>query len=333
MCAARCLCFLSHGTFAFNLWTLTGTKIARVGLFHSAYSNSYVNLALFDPLNERGVMTQLIGPDAEELVHLFCIIDRQDVVVNTLLKQGFIPAEGLSVPHLRDPTTRMFLSAEILRFLVVFTMADIADQYFGWQDQLFGGGGDSGSMIIPGQDKEERHDSFALWPGISKPGLWMSYVSDLAQVVKRFHDDVGLTRDKDLPMIPPVFANGSQTLLLKDEKRARDIYWSVISASDDSDFDSNISIAQLYECNKKNPWAFEPLVLLAQKLLHRNDFDGARDAAERALRLQQDWGTAWDKRLSFGAWIAWTRVLLQRASDRVPWPKNSWEVNNLGLVR
>lgn len=278
-------------------------------------------------------MTNLIGLEAEELVHLFCIIDRQQVVVNTLLKQGFIPSHGLSVPHLREPNKQVFLSAEILRLLVVFTMADIADQYFGWQDQLFGGGGESGSMIIPEQDFEEHHMPDAIWPGISKPGLWMSYVSDLAKVVKRFHDEQDSSRSKTLPPIPPVFSNGTETLLLRDEKTARDIYWTIVSASAERDKDSNDTIAQLHECHKKNPWAFEPLVLLAQKLLHRNDFDGAKAAAERALQLQKDWGTAWDKRLSFGAWVAWTRVLLQRAIERTPWPKNSWDVNNLGLVK
>lgn len=312
---------------------ITGYTIARVGLFHSAYSNSYVNLALFDPSIERDIMRHLIGREAEELVHLFCIIDRQSVVVNTILKQGFIPSEGLSVPHLRDSNTQVFLSAEILRLLVVFTMADIADQYFGWQDNLFGGGGENGSMIIPGQDRKDRHASDALWPGISKPGLWMSYVSDLAQVVKKMHDGEGADRDKALPTVPPVFANGTNVLLLIDEEKARDIYWSVVSASGERDNDTNNTIAQLRECHEKNPWAFEPLVLLAQKLLHRNDFDGARIAASKALQLQHDWGTAWDKRLSFGAWVAWTRVLLQRADESAPWPANSWEVNNFGLVQ
>ncbi|GAX19989.1 hypothetical protein FisN_1Lh537 [Fistulifera solaris] len=333
-------CWHKHSTFlehlvgvhnVLRLWG-QGQKIARVGLFHSAYSNSYVNLALFDPWTERDVMTRLIGPEAEELVHLFCIIDRQKVVVNTVLKQGFIPLEGLSVPHLREADKEVFLSAETLRLLVVFTMADIADQYFGWQDQLFGGGGEAGSMIIPGQDREDRHDTAALWPGVSKPGLWMSYVSDLAQVVKRFHDEMGSARDEALPAIPPVFANGTSTLLLQDEEKARDLYWSVVSSSGEPDNDPKNTIQQLQECHERNPWAFEPLVLLAQKLLHQNDHERAQAAATQALQLQQDWGTAWDKRLSFGAWVAWTRVLLQRASERDPWPTNSWEVNNLGLV-
>jgi hypothetical protein len=340
-------CWHKHSTFLehllgvhniLRLWG-QGRTIGRVGLFHSAYSNSYVNLALFDPAQERQTMKELIGDAAEELVHLFCIIDRQQVVVNTLLKQGYIPAEGLSVPHLRDPTTKVYLSPETLRMLIVFTMSDMADQYFGWQDMLFGGGGSEGSMLIPGQDLAERHDATAIWPGASKPGLWMSYLSQLAAVARTFSPEWRTiseveNNDQDaggrLLDIPPVFNNGTETLSVEDEAMARDLYWSVIMGQVS---DSDEVIKTLEASIQKNPWAFEPRVVLAQKFMHHSDFDGVLETAGRALELQQQWGTAWDKRLSFAAWVAWTRVLFQRAEDRKPWPENSWEVNNLGLVR
>jgi len=332
-------CWHKHSTFLehllgvhniLRLWQ-QGATIGRVGLFHSAYSNSYVNLALFDPARERDSMKALIGEPAEDLVHLFCIIDRQQVVVNTLLKQGFIPEAGLSVPHLRDSSQQVYLSPETLRMLAVFTMADIADQYFGWQDELFGGGGTSGSMIIPGQDSEARHDATAIWPGPSKPGLWMSYVSQLAAVARTFSPEWRSTpTEEQVVDVPPVFASGTATLSVEDESTARDLYWSVVMGQVS---DSDHAIDTLQRCIDKNPWAFEPKVMLAQKMIHRNDFDGALEAARQALNLQHQWGTAWDKRLSFAAWVAWTRVLLQRAEDRQPWPDNSWDVNNLGLVR
>jgi hypothetical protein len=328
--------FLQHLTGVHNILRLwgQGPTIGRVGLFHSAYSNSYVNLALFDPTTERPYMQDLVGSKAESLVHLFCIIDRQEVVVNTLLRQAYIPAEGLTVPHLRLPDEQVFLNAETLRLLVVFTMADIADQYFGWQDLLFGGGGAQGSMLIPGEDQEERHETTSLWPGVSQPGLWMSYLSQLGQVVRtyqRSESDQSDDADPEGPLldIPPVFANCTETLSVQHETRARDLYWSVTTGSDDDE----TAIATLETCINHNPWAFEPYVLLAQKRIHRQDFVGALAAAEKALQLQTQWGTAWDKRLSMGAWIAWTRVLLQRANDQEPWPRNSWDVNNLGLVR
>jgi hypothetical protein len=323
-------CWHKHSTFLdhllgvhniLRLWG-QGAIVGRVGLFHSAYSNSYVNLALFDPSRERSIVQRLIGNDAEELVHLFCIIDRQDVVVNTLLRQGFIPKDGLFVPHLRNPTEKIFLSSETLHLLVVFSMADTADQYFGWQDTLFGGGGYQGSMILPGHDFPERHNSKALWPGISKPGLWMSYVSDLGKVAR--------TSDHPTLKVPPVFDRGSATISVQDEIEARDLYWSVVAGDVSSDQEI---LSVLQRCCQKNQWIFEPLVMLAQVYFHRGEYESAANAASRALDLQNKWGTAWDKRLAFGAWVAWTHVLLQRAERREAWPTNSWDVNNMGLVK
>jgi hypothetical protein len=316
--------FLDHLLGVHNILRLWGQGeiVGRVGLFHSAYSNSYVNLALFDPSRERPTVQNLIGNEAEELVYLFCIIDRQDVVVNTLLRQGYIPKDGLFVPHLRNPTKTVFLSSETLYMLVVFSMADTADQYFGWQDSLFGGGGYDGSMILPGHDFPERHNSKALWPGLSKPGLWMSYVSDLSKVAR--------TSDHPTLVLPPVFNSGRATISVQCEIEARDLYWSVVEGNKIEDHDI---LSALERCCQKNQWIFEPLVLLAQVYLHRSEYESAANAASRALDLQSQWGTAWDKRLSFGAWVAWTRVLLQRAEQREAWPTNSWDVNNMGLVK
>jgi hypothetical protein len=297
-----------------------------VGLFHSAYSNSYVNLALLDPETERGVLRDVIGERAEAIVFLFCSINRQEIVVNTLLRQGFIPKEGMVVPNIRAGGEDVFLSPEMLFRLVVFTMADIADQYFGWQDVLFGGGGTAGSMIIPGEDLLERHDPTALWPGISKPGLWMSYVSQLARVAATYYNTDSSPSTGTI--MPPVFDSGRQVLSVENDAKARDLYWSVVTSQVPAD---QIE-ATLEACVQTNPWAFEPFVLLAQSRLHAGNFQGAIDAATQALELQHQWGTSWDKRLPFGAWVAWTRVLLQRAQAQEPWPSNSWGVNNLGLV-
>lgn len=313
-----------------RLWN-QGETIGRVGLLHSAYSNSYVNLALFDPNQEaeRNLMKGLVGDEAEDLVHMFCIIDRQSVVVNTLLKGGFIPNDGISVPHLRKPEEEVFLSAETLRMLTVFTMADMADQYFGWQDRLFGGDEMINSMLLPG-DRPESHESTALWPGLSQPGLWMSYLSELGAVARTFvstdsNESSGLVAD-----LPPVFNNCTQLLRREDEAKARDLYWSIMTGQI-REFDD--VIATLNASITHNPWAFEPHVVLAQKYLHKNNFEDAKKAASRALELQLQWGTAWDKRLSFAAWVAWTRVMYQRAEDKLTWPANSWDVNNFGLVR
>jgi tetratricopeptide (TPR) repeat protein len=93
------------------------------------------------------------------------------------------------------------------------------------------------------------------------------------------------------------------------------------------------NIARLEECLRLNPFLAEPNTLLAQSHLVKGDFDKAATAADRALELFVEWGTNWDKRVSYEAWIAWTRVLSQHAEDKTPWHANSWGVINLGLVR
>jgi hypothetical protein len=319
--------FLDHLVGVADILRLWGQDelLRLVGLFHSAYSNSYVNLALLDPQTERDTLRAAIGPDPEATVFLFCSINRQEIVVNTLLKQGFIPAEGLTVPNIRGGPD-VYLSPETLYRLVVFTIADISEQYFGFQDDLFGGGGTAGSMIIPGQDDPSRHYASALWPGASRPGLWMSYASQLARVAASYEGAASPSRS--LP-VPPIFESGTRVLSVEKDAEARDLYWGVANGDTPAD---EVGPA-LERCVSANPWAFEPHVLLSQKRLQTGNFTGAVEAATRALDLQHEWGTSWDKRMAFGAWVAWTRVLLQRALSREPWPSNSWEVNNFGLVK
>lgn len=334
-------CWHKHSTFLehllgvhnmLRLWG-QGQTAARVGLFHSAYSNSYVNLALFDPSEaaERQTMKRMVGEETEGLVHLFCIIDRQSVVVNTLLKGGFIPKDGISVPHLRNPDEQVYLSAETLRMLVVFTMADIGDQYFGWQDRLFGGDEMVNSMLLPG-DHLESHESTAMWPGKSQPGLYMSYLSRLGAVARTFVP----SGDSESPYgdrvsdFPPIFDNCTKVLSRENEAKARDLYWSVVMGQVQERAQVTTTLELAIECN---PWAFEPLVMLAQHFLHQNEFEAGEKAAAKALTLQKEWGTAWDKRLSLSAWVAWTRVMHQRAEDKLDWPVSGWDVNNFGLVR
>lgn len=320
--------FLEHLLGVHDILRLWGENeiTGRVGLFHSAYSNSYVNLALFDPKEEaeRDVMRSLIGSTAEEIVHLFCIIDRQSVVVDTLLAKGVIPPEGLDVPHLREQNRTVHLTAEILRLLVVFTMADVADQYFGWQDQLFGGEEMVNSMLLPGEDKLSEHDSEALWPGPSRPGLWMTYVSQLGMVARSYQGG-----DSVIYRVPPVFNNCTEVISREMEAAAIELYWDVVSGNT---FSYEDTVDKLEMSSQLNPWFFECHVLLAQKYLHRGHYEKARQSSERALELQSVWGTAYDKRMSFPAWVAWTRVLHAKAVNEEAWPKNSWEVNNFGLV-
>jgi len=83
---------------------------------------------------------------------------------------------------------------------------------------------------------------------------------------------------------------------------------------------------------EKNPFVGEPHVLLGQVYLNKGMFEEAEREAERGLTLMLEWGSPWDKRMSWEGWIAWVRVLLTKAKEK-SWPQTTWGILNLGLVR
>jgi len=87
-------CWHKHGTFKehlFGTWRIIklwgqSDAICRLGLFHSIYSNDYVNLAIFNCEQERDYLKNLLGDEAEELVFKFCQVPRHEMI---FLKQYF----------------------------------------------------------------------------------------------------------------------------------------------------------------------------------------------------------------------------------------------------
>lgn len=77
-----------HGTFLDHLlgvWCILvawkqPTDVCRLGLMHSIYSNSNVRMKVFDADGDDGRATvrRLVGAEAERLVHLFCVIRRDE---------------------------------------------------------------------------------------------------------------------------------------------------------------------------------------------------------------------------------------------------------------
>ncbi|XP_068640581.1 uncharacterized protein [Aristolochia californica] len=200
--------FLDHLVDMYRIPYLWGCprSVALCGLFHSAYSNSYVNLAIFDPSTGRDVVCRHVGPEAERLIHLFCIVPRQPLIHDDLLfhysdddlvehlrdsmisvrnakEKGIfsreeawrkklhsvLPAEGVVVKHIKT-SEAVRVSRRIVATFLLMTMADFSDQLFGFQDQLFEN--ENGRLEFSGEN------SFAtLWPGNGKPGLWMNSIS------------------------------------------------------------------------------------------------------------------------------------------------------------
>lgn len=211
-------CWHKHGSFlehlvdiyrVLRLWRAPDA-VCLCGLFHSAYSNSYVNLAIFDPDTGRDVVRSHVGDAAERLIHLFCIVPRQTIIHDDLLfryddselvehlklsemslrsakekgvfrgdevwrkkVQSLLPAEGIRVKHIKTGED-VLVSRRVIAIFLMMTMADFSDQLFGFQDMLFENS--DGRLEFTG------NNYWALWPGNVKPGLWMNSISRMGAV-------------------------------------------------------------------------------------------------------------------------------------------------------
>lgn len=117
-------CWHKHGTFLAHLLDVhrilrlwgAPDAVARCGLYHSAYSNSYVNLAIFQPDTGRAHVAAVVGADAERLVHLFCVVPRQQLVHDDLLfhysDRDLVDDLASSEASLRDARRGVFDDAQ-----------------------------------------------------------------------------------------------------------------------------------------------------------------------------------------------------------------------------
>ncbi|KAI3419952.1 uncharacterized protein J3R85_012884 [Psidium guajava] len=192
-----------------HLWRAPDA-VCLCGLYHSAYSNSSVNLAIFSPNTSRDVVRSHVGNAAERLIHLYCIVPRQTLIRNDLLfhfddselvenlklsemslwnakenrafngdeawrkkVQSLLPAEGIKVKH-RKTGEDVLVSRRVVAVFLMMAMADFSDQFFGFQDTLFENS--DGRLEFTG------NNVWALWPGDGKPGLWMNSLSRMAAI-------------------------------------------------------------------------------------------------------------------------------------------------------
>jgi len=277
-------------------------EVCRLGLFHSAYSNSFVSMGLYNPDTAAGreELRAVVGKEAEELIWKFCVINRQKMETDAVANMS-IPAEGQTFKHIRTNEPVHCTAAEIGAFLVE-TLADYQDQSFGWQSDL------------------EEGLTQALWPGSFKPTLRMSKVSKLASVA-RSHGQ--------LKKVPPIFDHCQKILKEEDERAARDLYWSAVCDSPEGKQDD--LIGTLTKASEMNPFVAEPHVVRAQLLMQQQKWSAAADAAKSALRVFYDWATQWDNRMPLTAWISWTRCILLQSSFK-EWPNTHGGIESLGAV-
>lgn len=308
-----------HGTFRDHLTTVyrmlktwgQDRDTCLCGLFHSVYSNEYVDLALFDPREGRDVLVGEVGGGTEQLIHRFCTIPRTAMVLDMLARDR-IPAEGIELRR-GDEVFRL-TQREVAVFTVV-TVADLVEQWYSWQEDTMS------SYPHTGRLDAAPLWSVTLWPGPFRPG---SSGLALASRLARHLPGLGIP-------VPPVFERCTRTLDARDESAAAALYWQVASLNVplvDPAHTRNLLEAAIAH----NPWVGEPYLQLAQVFLMQGNYEAAAERARQGLRLLSDWGVQWDKRVTWEGWIVWGRMLVQRAQDRA-WPGVLRDFNNLGLVR
>ncbi|CAI0444045.1 unnamed protein product [Linum tenue] len=336
-------CWHKHGSFLdhlldiYRILKLWGAPeaVCLCGLFHSAYSNSYVNLAIFDPSTARDVVRAHVGDAAEDLIHLFCVVPRQSLIHDDLLFRypddaelrrhlsdseatvrkakeekgeldageawrvklnSILPREGVKVRHIKTGE-EILVSRRVVAVFLLMTMADFSDQLFGFQDALIA--------------REEEIVEREL--GIRVDAAEMEMELEL--------------------VVPPVLKGCTEIVDATEQMEARELYWEAVAGiGSRSELDLEAAEELLVRSVEKNAVVGEPRVVLAQVYLSKGRFEEAEREAAVGLRLILEWGSAWDKRMSWEGWVSWARVLLMKAEEK-SWPNTSWGILNLGLVR
>ena len=292
--------------------------VRLLGLLHSVYGNAFVDLVKFDAASERGRLQALAGESAEHLVYLFCTMSRAQFVQKVLA--GELQADGSLVVEKNGPAPRQTVHLapyEVAAFTIV-SMADTIEQWFSWQDDIY-----SRFPAVDPSRPQAVHWAASLWPGPMRPTARM--VSQIAALGLALQHP-GLRGQ--LPL-PPVFDHCSQGLTAQDEAAATALYWSVIQLAQPL-VDLDGATATLEQAVRLNPWVGEPQMVLAQLYLSAGRAQDAACAARGALQAFCAWGNAWDKRVQWDAWIAWTRILLQSAEEG-GWPARLDKLNNVAL--
>jgi len=309
------------GTFRHHLIGVTRTltlwqqplHVRQLGLLHSVYGNAHVDLTKFDIKTERGRLQEAVGVEAERLIHLFCIISRTEFV-RELFKDK-LAADG-SLPMTLEGKPYMLAPHDVAVFIVT-TMADICEQWYSYQDDIYSGYPDYQALSA------EVHWAAALWPGPMRPTTYrVGQMSRLANYLQ--HPAL----QNILPQ-PPVFAGGTQILQPAEEASAAALYWSVVSQNQPL-ISSTASMGVLEQAIKLNPWVGEPQLLLAQLHLTHRRYEQAESLAASGLQCVASWGNTWDKRIGWDAWMSWGRILLQSA-QRQSWPQDINKLNNVAL--
>jgi hypothetical protein len=147
-------------------------------------------------------------------------------------------------------------------------------------------------------DHHQVNSPNVLYAGQGKPKISMHWMSRFFCNAIKDHLDV----------VPPVFDCCTKLIDKDDEIEARDVYWKVIMEEPNLSEEAQIDLLQYTV--ELNPYVSEPSVLLSQIHYRREDYYEAAVEVRSALAKSYSLASAWDKRLLFEQWIAFTRVML-----------------------
>jgi hypothetical protein len=127
------------------------------------------------------------------------------------------------------------------------------------------------------------------------PGLWLARVSGWG---RRLREGPG--------PYPPVMDSCQQSIELAAERRARE-FWLLGLDSICTDVDTAES--QFVAASQCCRWIAEPLIGAAYIANWRGDIATTQQLAREAAGILRQWGTAWDKRVSFANWLGAAETL------------------------
>lgn len=308
-----------HGSFKDHLFgiyralTLWGqpNDVAMCGLFHSVYSNEYVDLALFDPIEGRSVLADFLNPQLEQMIHLFCNIPRTEFV-KQLLQPNCNPTEGMLLRG-KDNVKTELTPLQVAQFLII-TIADLIEHWHSWPEDTMA------KYPLTVSIPMQAAWTASLWPRPLRPrSSAMALASQLGRHLPALEQK-----------IPPIFNKCSMTLSAQDESVAMGLYWQVVNLNIPT-ISPEHAKNLLLQSIALNPFVAEPRLLLAQILYVDGMFEQGLLHARAGLQLICDWGMSWDKRVTWGGWIHWARLLCQKG-EQAYWPNTLSDHNNLGLI-
>lgn len=277
------------GTFGMmHLWR-QGFPHCRAALFHTAYLSpgsipfdEYGFGGRGGDTNDRDALRALIGHEAEEAVALLSSEALSWESIGTSLVCGSFPDSALMLCG-----RRQMISKSAFAQSAMIVVADIA---------------------------ECAHDVIQAVDRVPKSGLTMKPATEMYWMSLLCNHIQG-----HLSSTPRIFNECSSVLKKNAETKARDSYWFAVEETAISGSPGkNISaVNALEEAVALNPFVAEPHILLAQLFAQAGLWAEVQKHSARALELQYQWGTSWDKRAPFRQWVAAAQMLHRQAGSNM----------------